>query len=307
VTPGQPLTGTSAEYTVKLTTAKFPAGATMRAVALTGYFTQIVGTDNVGRHTPSVVKGVTGDAVRRTVVKSGYVDNILKPVPVPVTDPALFSTAQPWGCLECHEIFEGHGGSRVNNVQVCVICHNPNLSSSGRTANPDLPIPAETVAAHGSDPLKYPEATNNMKSLIHGIHAAPIRENPFHFVRNRSNGLHYNWSEVTYPGNLRNCQKCHDGVTYDPDLPADQLLSTEKITTGITGETRADIIGARFSIGTATGPDAKGNLTDLVTSPITAACYYCHDDSAAASHFVLNGADILSTRSNALLEPTPAP
>ena len=281
------------QYTVTVPSAPFPAGAKMRAVALQGYFAQIVGTDNVGRHTPSVVRGVTGDAVRRTVVKSGY-DNTT-------------GTLKPVGCMECHEIFEGHGGSRVNNVQVCVICHNPNLSSSGRTVNPALPIPQGTIDAHGTDPLQYPEATNNMKSLIHGIHAAPIRDNPFHFVRNRSNGLHYNWSEVTYPGNLRNCQKCHDGVTYDPDLPADQLLSTERITTGITGETRADIIGARFSIGTATGPDAKGNLTDLVTSPITAACYYCHDDSAAASHFVLNGADILSTRAIAILSATPAP
>ena len=280
VTPGLPLTGGPSGYTARLTGAKFPAGAQMRAVALTGYFTQILGTDNVGRHTPSVVKAVTGDAVRRTVVKSGYVGG------------------QPVGCLECHEIFEGHGGSRVNNVQVCVICHNPNLSSSGRTVNPALPIPQGTIDAHGTDPLQYPEATNNMKSLIHGIHAAPIRDNPFHFVRNRSNGLHYNWSEVTYPGNLRNCQKCHDGVTYDPDLPAGQLWSTERITTGITAETRADILAARAGM---------PNSTDLVTSPITAACYYCHDDSAAASHFVLNGADILSTRANALLTPTPAP
>ena len=42
-------------------------------------------------------------------------------------------TGTPTGCLECHEIFEGHGGNRVSNAQVCVMCHNPNLSSSGRT------------------------------------------------------------------------------------------------------------------------------------------------------------------------------
>ena len=252
----------------------------MRAVALQGYFTQTVGTDNVARHTTSVVKGVTGDRTRRVVVKTGYTDNVSP------------GTAQPVGCMECHEILEMHGGSRVNNVQVCVMCHNPNLSSSGRTVNPATANPV-TVAVLGADPLKWPEATNNFRSMIHGIHAAPVRDVPFQFVRNRSNGLYYNWSEVKFPGNLMACEKCHDGPTYNPsNLPAGLLWVTEKITTGISAETRAEIIAARASM---------PNLTDLVTSPITSACYYCHDSSAAASHFVLNGADILSIRADALL------
>jgi OmcA/MtrC family decaheme c-type cytochrome len=296
---GLPATGTPAEYTVKLTTAKYPEGAQMRAVALTGYFTQTVGTDNVGRHTISVVRNVEGDRTRRVVVKSGYVDNITGQ---PVTNPANFSTAKPVGCMECHEIFEGHGGSRVNNVQVCVICHNPNLSSSGRTVNPDpATINQETVAVLGPDPLKWPEATNMFRSLIHGIHAALVRENDFVFVRNRSNGLYYNWSEVRFPGNLRACTKCHyddadHPATYNPsNLPAGLLWVTEKITTGNPLETRAEIIAARASM---------PNLSDLVTSPITSACYYCHDSSTHADHFRLNGADILSTREDVLL---PAP
>ncbi|MBE0603743.1 MAG: hypothetical protein IH611_08950, partial [Deltaproteobacteria bacterium] len=102
------------QYTVQRADA-FPVGATMRAVALQGYFTQTsggAGLDNVGRHTFSVHKPVTGDTVRRVAVESGY------------------SGGQPVGCLECHEIFEGHGGNRVSNAQVCVMCHNPNLSTS---------------------------------------------------------------------------------------------------------------------------------------------------------------------------------
>jgi hypothetical protein len=45
---------------------KFPVGAKLRAVALQGYFTQV--SPASGRHAISVVKAVTGDAVRRTVV-----------------------------------------------------------------------------------------------------------------------------------------------------------------------------------------------------------------------------------------------
>jgi OmcA/MtrC family decaheme c-type cytochrome len=262
----------NASYTVTVADA-FPAGAKMRAVALQGYFTQIDGgddavgnpIDNVGRHTPSVMLAVDTPA-RRTVVKSGY------------------TGGQPVGCLECHEIFEGHGGNRVNNVQVCVMCHNPNLSSSGRTIDPATQtINPDVIAAVGNDPLLYPEATNNMKELIHGIHAATDR--PYEFVRNRTSqgltGFYYNWSEVTFPGNLADCQKCHLAGTYDADLPANVLWTTE-ITTD-----RANV----------------PNLDDLVNSPVSSACFYCHDDGTAKSHMVLQGGKFSITREDAQTLP----
>ena len=79
-------------------TKKFPVGATMRAVALQGYFTQV--SPAAARHAISVVKEVTGDAVRRKVVDADK-------------------------CSNCHEWFEGHGGNRVYQTQVCVMCHVP--------------------------------------------------------------------------------------------------------------------------------------------------------------------------------------
>ena len=98
---------------------RFPAGATMRAVALQGYFTQV--SPAIARHTVSVVRGVTGDVVRRKVV-----------------DPA--------NCAKCHEWFEGHGGNRVYETQVCVTCHIPNLSSSGRGANLSTYVPGSNAS-----------------------------------------------------------------------------------------------------------------------------------------------------------------
>jgi len=270
-------------YRVSLTAAPFPADAKMRAVALQGRFSQTVGTTSVGRPTPSVHKKVTGDAERRTVVKSGYTND----------DPV---NGQPIGCLECHETIEGHGGSRVNNVQVCVFCHNPNKSSSGRTVNPATANP-ETVAVLGSEPLDWPEATNNFKNMIHGIHAATDR--PYEFVRNRLNGIYYNWSEVTFPGDLKNCTKCHIGDTYRPEkLPAGVLYNVTRTTTGSSSETRADIIAARASV---------PNSTDLVDSPIAGACYYCHDSALAKIHFLQNGGTIGSTRGDGIIIVAPSP
>jgi OmcA/MtrC family decaheme c-type cytochrome len=198
-TAGQPLSvsledvagdlqGTADSYTVTLAGAPYPEGAVMRAVALQGYFNQEVGDDDVGRHTPSVVMAVTDDDVRRVIVE------------VPK-------------CLNCHEIIEGHGGNRVNEVLVCVLCHNPNLSSSGRTADTTQTDPEEKekIEEAGYDPddaLTWPEATNNFKDMIHGIHAADVRNFDYEFVRNRRNGIYYNWSEVTFPGILSLCETC---------------------------------------------------------------------------------------------------
>jgi len=279
---GGNITGDPTGYVATIPTRPFPSGATMRAVAIQGYFTQIVPDgddednlpDEVGRHTPSVVMPVPGDAVRRQVVKSGY-DSV---------------TGQPFGCLECHEVLELHGGSRVNNPQVCVMCHNPNKSSSGRTVDPTQPIPPETVAAVGSDPLLYPEATNNFKNMIHGIHRASDR--PYEFVRNRLNGLYYNWSEVTFPGDRRYCEKCHLENTYRPEnLPSNVLWNVERTTTGDPDESREDIIEARSTV---------PNLTDLVSSPIAGACYYCHDEPVTADHILLQGGHLRTTREESL-------
>jgi len=289
---GLTLTGTSAAYTTTLTTA-FPAGATMRAIGLQGYWSQSIGGVSTGRHTPGVVKGVTGDAVRRTVVKSGY----------------NATTGAPEGCLECHLVFEGHGGNRVNNVQLCVMCHNPSNTSSGRTmvitptTNPDI------LAQFGSDPLLYPEVPNNMKDMIHGIHSAFFRSrttNPggegieFTDIRNFRDGALILGNEITFPGTLNHCTKCHVSnstgttATYRPDvIPDNVLLSTTRVTTGNASETRADILAARASV---------PNATDLVNSPIAAACYGCHASIPRASHMVQMGGDVSSTRTGALTE-----
>ena len=282
---GLPITAfDNASYTVKVAGA-FPAGAKMRAVALQGYFTQTSGgtsaggtaLDNVARHTVAVMVPVTGDTVRRTVVKSGY----------------NATTGKPEGCLECHEVFEGHGGNRVNNAQVCVMCHNPSLTSSGRTITAS-PINPAITALFGTDPLAFPEVPNNFKELIHGLHAREMRVNEFVDIRNRLDGVLVRGEEVTYPGDLSHCTKCHVGTTYQNVQVTNGLLTTAKITTGVAGETLAQINAARASV---------PNATDLVNTPTASACGYCHDTPAAVSHFVTMGGEIKAPRGAASMTP----
>lgn len=260
---------------------RYPAGAVMRAVSLQGYFSQDVGntpattTDDVARHTISVVRTVTGDTERRSVV-----------------DPAK--------CANCHELLELHGGNRVYETQVCVICHNPNLSSSGRGANPANVDAANKAAlqAAGYDPanpLTWPEATNNFKDMIHGIHASGVRAFNFEFVRDRgtSGVFYYDWSEVTFPGIPSNCETCHKPGTFDTDLDAGVLMSTDRTTSVANGQdpTTAAVVAARGTV---------PNATDWVNSPTASACFMCHDSNGAANHFGQMGGVIDANRSAAL-------
>jgi OmcA/MtrC family decaheme c-type cytochrome len=232
-------------YTAVISSASFPAGATMRAVALQGYFTQVLNATNYGRYTPSVIASVTGDAVRRSVVDDNK-------------------------CLACHEQLALHGGNRVNNTAVCVTCHNPNLSASGKTLD-----------------LANAEDSNNLKDLVHGIHASAMRENPYVFVRNFQGAARpFDWSHVTYPGQLGNCLTCHKEGTYELPVDYDALPTTTMTTDGVNATT-GDVTTARNNV---------PNATDRVNTPTTSSCFYCHDSQPAVAHMEQNGGAVNRVR-----------
>jgi OmcA/MtrC family decaheme c-type cytochrome len=275
------LTGTGGNYTATLTSAAslFPVGASLRTVALQGYFTQDAGTNGIAaktaRHTIAAVKSVTGEE-RREVVDNEK-------------------------CANCHEWFEGHGGNRVYTIAVCTLCHNPNLSSSGRAMNPALAasrastgLPsAATVDLGTSDTSTWPEDSNNLKDMIHGIHSAQTlndsgtitgpRDQDYEFVRGRNDGIYYNWSEVTFPGNLALCTTCHKDGTWELPLSSNALPTTVRTTgtvDGLDNSLFTDVVTAR-----ATVP----NETDWVNSPTASSCYYCHTNTLAVAHMRQNG------------------
>lgn len=247
----------SGEYTATITDPAygFPAGSKLRTVALQGYFTQSAGTNGIAastaRHTVSVVKEVAGET-RRSIV-------------------------DPVKCSNCHEIFEGHGGNRniskaTTGTIICVLCHNPNLSSSGTTVN-----------------LAYAEATQNLKDMIHSIHASGVRTTPYVHYRAKSGAASkYDWSEVEFPGALNNCETCHKPGTYDADLPAGVLMTTDRV--GSAATTTTEVATLRGTV---------DNASDNVTTPVTATCVACHDSTVAKAHMTLNGGQISVIRSSA--------
>ncbi|BCG46088.1 hypothetical protein GEOBRER4_n0870 [Citrifermentans bremense] len=260
--------------------AAFPVGAKMRAVAMQSYFTQTGFDPSIaGRHTKAVIIPVTGDTARRTVV-------------------------DPDKCARCHEFFEAHGGQRVYQTQVCVTCHNPNLSTSGRIITDarlagftDLQReillrwdPAFSVTTPGYA-LLFPETSNNFKDMIHGIHAGDSRTTPFRDVRGDRLAV-IDAAEIAFPNLLSNCDACHlsapagtNRQTYKANLPANVLPSTHVTRSAavVAGATTANITAARTTV---------PNDDDLVVGPITASCVSCHDSALAKAHMQANGAQL---------------
>jgi OmcA/MtrC family decaheme c-type cytochrome len=283
---------------------QYPTGAQLRTVALQGYWSQVSfftpcppspASCNLARHAVSVEKTVTGDTDRRQIVDSAK-------------------------CGNCHEWFLGHGGNRVYTTDVCIMCHNPNFTSSGRGADPATSVArlgteaADAMTAAGytpSNPLTFPEESMSFKALIHGVHSASKRDDDFDFVRDRgtSGVFYYDMAEVTFPGVLNNCETCHKPGTYDVDLPPDLLNTTVQVPgvafTGASGNAATacdDTLGVNESsfqnILAARAAPCLPNDTDLVSTPIAATCNGCHTTAIAELHMVEHGAYLRERRSD---------
>ncbi len=297
-----PSTTTTGYYTATIRGSgawTFPVGAKLRTVALQGYYSQLNaptdlqgGVGSVARHAISVIKTATGDTARRVVVDNAK-------------------------CAGCHEWFEGHGGNRVYETQVCAMCHNPGLATSGRGISDatllayNFSITDNTVLADwgfnktlSNAALKFPVTSNNLKDMIHGIHAGRDRVVPFQDARDRTPAAIalLDFRRMDFPGTLSNCETCHVTTASSTQksynvVPANTLMSVyESIDTtyaaGIAGGTATTAM-AKTALGTV-------NSGDTVITPYTASCVSCHDNAAAKAHVSLNGGYVNVTRASAL-------
>jgi len=229
-------------FTWTLDTTPFPAGATRMGVSIESGFTFNNGTANVRLPGEAVIAEV-GTTPRRQIVTSAK-------------------------CAGCHERLALHGGSRHVNPNQCVICHNAEITNSGRDAT------------HG-------EFSNNLKDMVHAIHAAQVRTTPFNFIRASSAGggggagLH-EFGQVLFFDREADCAACHEGDSYLPEaVPASASWSTF-------------VAAPTANVGTWV-PGANSRY-----APTYAACFSCHDSAAAQLHFEAN----LATGRNGVVSET---
>jgi OmcA/MtrC family decaheme c-type cytochrome len=149
-------------------------------------------------------------------------------------------------CNACHYRLAttfSHGGQRIA-IQFCVMCHAPNASDATRRPADGSANPAESI---------------QFARMIHRIHTG--EELTQIYTVYGFSGAPTPFNEVTYPGDRRNCIRCHT------------------------------------NIGTAGLPTAPGTLPTITLrdyftpqGPGTTACTGCHDNRDTLAHAYLNTA-----------------
>jgi OmcA/MtrC family decaheme c-type cytochrome len=142
-------------------------------------------------------------------------------------------------CNVCHKTLAVHGGIR-RNTEECVLCHNPNATDA--STRPQGQMPPQGI---------------HFKTLIHRIHTDKddvVNDLTVYGF----NGVPVDYNGVHFPGDRRNCAKCHINNSQELALPAGLL------------------------------PTNSPRSLIPVMPPIQAACLSCHATTDVASHAAAN-------------------
>jgi hypothetical protein len=171
------------------------------------------GTYTIGIEGFRSITLLPGTTTQQTVRDVGFNDLIDFSVDgSPVTPHPVEATQAQ--CNTCHFALSLHGTIR-QNVQYCLLCHNPTATDS--PMRPASQGPAQTI---------------DFPVMVHRIHAGddatnffPTGQyNPFiiwGFGKNPND-----FSNVLFPGLLNNCNKCHTNGSQELPLPATRMAVT---------------------------------------------------------------------------------
>ncbi len=149
-------------------------------------------------------------------------------------------------CNKCHGQLALHGGQRLNTEE-CVMCHNPNASD-------------KLVGTAGRPVDKEPVESIDFKRMIHRIHTGENLTQDFTIYG--FGGSVNPFNEVRFPGDRRDCEKCHAPDTQQVlETPPDGLLPTTTLRDWYSPQQH-----------------------------YAAACLGCHDTKPAAAHAYVNTA-----------------
>ena len=161
-------------------------------------------------------------------------------------------------CDDCHNELSMHGGNRTDEPQVCVACHNPNMTDIARRSG------GSCLAEFGAD-----DTSIDFKRMIHQMHASGQIGVPFDVCGFGSSAHTFDY---VYPGHLNNCEGCHLEDTYYP----------------VDG---SEVLGTTVDVNDPATP-----TDDRVISPNTAVCSTCHTGELEIVHMTQNGGDFNATK-----------
>jgi OmcA/MtrC family decaheme c-type cytochrome len=172
-------------------------------------------------------------------------------------------------CNQCHTRLSVHG-ENLNEVAMCVLCHNPSQTDSARR-----------VMAQNPQDREQPPQGVNFNLLVHRIHSGEhLLAEGRPYIAIGFGGSRNDYSHVRYPalspagtpGDLRNCSMCH-------------VNGSEQILTRV----RNDVV------------DPQGPINPV--KPVTSACTGCHVSISTASHALVN-TSVLGESCNTCHGPT---
>jgi OmcA/MtrC family decaheme c-type cytochrome len=159
-------------------------------------------------------------------------------------------------CNRCHTFLSLHGTNR-NQVEQCVLCHNPSETDSSRRAS----------ATDPNDKNTPPQAVN-FTYMIHRIHTGEnLKDMGAGYTVVGFGGSHNDFTEVGYPafspsgaaGDTRNCAICH-------------------------------VNGSESNIPSGRAPMKNPQSPVNPTPAVTAACTGCHAAQSTLAHAMNNTA-----------------
>jgi OmcA/MtrC family decaheme c-type cytochrome len=191
-------------------------------------------------------------------------------------------------CGGCHgefsKDFSVHGNLR-NQTTYCVVCHNPNQTDAARRKQDPAAV------ARGDQ-----TASIDFKRLIHQIHTGDQREHkPFliyGFGPPPAGFSITDFADVRFPGDRRDCAKCHRPGTYlIPPYPGTALGTLITHLDPATGnEVQDGRLGPIRSVCTAChDADVTVAHAETQTAPDgTEACPVCHEEGVQAAISVVH-------------------
>jgi OmcA/MtrC family decaheme c-type cytochrome len=305
-------TGADLNYYTATFTTKLPTTARMVTAAL-GYGAMY--QTNVTGYLATGVAGAAGGDTSCTIVAPAT--TCANGLNVAAQDVKLVATghtarritAETDRCNLCHEklgIFAEsvfHSGQR-NDPTMCAMCHNPNRSSSGWSADSTAFI----HGIHAGQKRSVQYVWHSVTGLA-GDGITPIRTSDFHTIRLPGGKDH-----------LKNCETCHAPDGYNFVAGASQVgnrlyrvAATGTMaaagTSGALSLSPYVTPGAAYGSGysssnaAATTPAQATTGATLVNSPISNACFACHDGdmlsqpgTSAKAHMEWGGGSIYRVR-----------